>query len=158
MIQFLKELWKVLRRSTPDKAGTATVSPDERVARFIYQKSDWSKQATPKPKPKVFLPTKEAGQWETSVCRVHVVPEQRIWKIANRVRSPLPALARADLTANSIVVAGLCTEPAPDLEADYPEHAVIVGWPEEKEKQMALSIQLASSADLVFAPSSAPIS
>lgn len=158
MIQFLKELWKVLRRSTPDKAGTATISPDERVARFIYQKSDWSNQATPKPKPKVFLPMKEAGQWETSVCRVHVVPEQRIWKIANRVRSPLPALARADLTTNSIAVAGLCTDPAPDHDADYPEHAVIVGWPDEKEKQMALSIQLASSADLIFAPSPAPIS
>lgn len=153
MIQCLKELWKALRRSTPDKTGAATVSPDERIARFIYQKSDWSKQRIPKPKPKVFLPMKEEGQWETSVCRVSAASEQRIWKVANRVRSPLPALARADLTANSVKDAGLHTDPAPDLGADYPEHAVIVGWPDEKDKQMALTVQLASSANLILAPS-----
>lgn len=158
MIQFLKELWKVLRRSTPDKTETATVSPEERIARFIYQKSDWSKQHTPRPKPKVFLPMREAGQWETSVCRVTATSELRIWEIANRARFPLPVLARADLSAKAVNVAGLRTDPAPDLEADYPEHAVIVGWPDEKEKQMALSLQLASSADLVLAPNYAPIS
>lgn len=158
MIQFLKELWKALRRSTPNKAGTATESPDERIARFIYHKSDWSKQSPPKPKPKVFLPMMEAGQLETSVCRISAVTERRIWEIANRARSPLRALSRADLTTLSVVAAGLYTDPAPDIEADYPEHSVIVGWPSEKEKQMALSIQLASAADLVFAPNPAPIS
>ena len=157
MIQFLKELWKALRRSTPNKIGAATVAPDERIARFIYHKNDWSKQNTPKPKQKVFLPMKEAGQWETSVCRISAAPEQRIWEIANRARFPLPALARADLTALSVEAAGLHTNSAPDIEADYPEHAVIVGWPDEKEKQMEIAIQLASAAALVLAPSPASI-
>lgn len=156
MIQFLKELWKALRRSTPGKTGTATISPDERIARFIYHKNDWSKQTPPKPKPKVFRPMMEAGQLETSVCRISAISEQRIWEIANQARSPLPALARADLATYSVEAAGLCIDPAPDFEADYPEHAVIVGWTDEKDRQMALSIQLASSADLVLAPSSAP--
>jgi hypothetical protein len=145
-------LWKALRRSTPDKTGTVTVSPDERIARFIYRKSDLSKQPTPKPKPKVFRPMFEAGQLETSVCRISAAPEQRIWEIVNRAHSPLPALARADLTANSVKTAGLRIDAAPDFEADYPEHAVIIGWPDAKDKQMALSIQLASAADLVLAP------
>lgn len=158
MIQYLKEFWKVLRRPALDKIGTATISPDERIARFIYHKNDWSKQHPLKPKPKVFLPMKEAGQWETSVCRVSAAPDQRIWKIANRARSPLPALARADLTANSVKVTGLHTDPAPDLDADYPEHAVIVGWPDEKDKQMELAVQLSFSASLMLAPNSAPIS
>lgn len=94
----------------------------------------------------------EAGQLETSVCRISAAPEQRIWEIVNRAHSPLPALARADLTANSVKTAGLRIDAAPDFEADYPEHAVIVGWPDAKDKQMALSIQLASAADLVLAP------
>src|ERR1039457_6676553 len=107
MIQFLKELWKALRRSTPDKTGTATVSPDERIARFIYRKGDWSKQPTPKPKPKVFRPMIEAGQLETSVCRSSAGVEQRVCIDAGRVNSPRPAVARADLTANSVKTAGL---------------------------------------------------
>jgi hypothetical protein len=153
MIQFLKELWKALGRFTQDKTGTAAVSSDERVARFIYQKSDWSKHPTQKPKPKLFLPMMEEGQWETSVCRASSTTEQRIWIIANRVRSP--ALARADLTANFVMAAGLITDPAPDFAADYAEHAVIIGWPDEKEKQMELAVQLSASASLVLAPSSA---
>lgn len=158
MIQFLKELWKALSQSTQGKGNiqAAPISQDEQVARFIYHKSDWSKQ-TSRPKPKVFLPMKEAGQWETSVCRVSTASEQRIWEIANLARSPLPALARADLSTNSVKAAGLLTEAAPDFEANYQEHAVIVGWPDEKEKQMELSIQLAASAELVLAPSSALI-
>lgn len=153
MIQFLKELWKTLKRSSPDKSGI-TVSPDERVARFVYDKSAWSKQAIPKPKPKVFYPELYKGQWETSVCRISVASEQRIWEIANRARSPRQALARADLTANSVKDAGLHTDPAPDFKGDYPEHAVIIGWPDEKERQMALAIHLASSANLILAPGS----
>jgi hypothetical protein len=151
MIQSLKRLWKALRRSTPDEAGSATITPNEQVARFIYDKTAWSRQqATPKPKPKVFYPMKEAGQWETSVCRIHSASEERIWKIANSARSPLLALGRADLSVYSIQNVGLQTCPAPDLEADYPEHAVIVGWPDEKDKQMELAVQLAISASLVL--------
>lgn len=152
MIQYLKELWKALRRSTPDKNETATVTLDERIARFIYHKSDWSKGTIPKPKPKVFYPEMYEEQWETSVCRASYATEQRVWEIANRARSPLPALALADLTANSVINAGLLTKSAPDNEADYAEHAVIVGWPDEKEKQMLLAIQLSTSASLVLAP------
>lgn len=86
MIQFLKELWKALKRSSPDKAGAAFVSSDELVARFVYDKSAWSKQPIPKPKPKVFYPEMYKGQWETSVCRISAAPEQRIWEIAHRAR------------------------------------------------------------------------
>jgi len=94
----------------------------------------------------------EAGQWETSVCRISATPEKRIWEIAHRARSPRLALARADLTANSVDSTGLRINPAPDLDADYPEHAVIVGWPDEKDKQMELAIQLVNSTNLVFSP------
>lgn len=152
MIRYLRELWKALRRSTPDK--TVTISENEEIARFIYQKSDWSKQPTPKPKPKVFLPMKEGGLYETSICRICNIPASRIWNIANRVRSPLPALAYADLYVHSIIETGLHVKSAPDIEADYPEHAAIVGWPDEKEKQMELAQQLSISAGLVQAPSS----
>jgi hypothetical protein len=153
MIQYLKKLLKALSRSSQDKTQIAPISQNEQVARFIYQKNDWSRQSS-RPKPKVFLPMKEAGQWETSVCRVCAVSEQRIWEIANQARSPLRVLACAELSANSVMTAGLFTEAAPDFEANYPEHAVIVGWPDEKEKQMALAIELVSTAELVLTPSS----
>jgi hypothetical protein len=106
------------------------LSPEEKVARFIYQKSDWNKQPVPKPKPKVFLPMIEEGVLETSVCRISAISEQRIWEIANKTRYPLPALARADISVQSINSSGLKVEAAPNEEMDYPEHAVIIGWPE----------------------------
>lgn len=151
MIRFLKGLWRALNQSSQNKAEVVLLSPKEGIARFIYDKSAWSKQSVQKPKPKVFYPELFEGQWETSVCRTVAASEQRVWEIANKARSPLLALARADLSAGSVEEAGLRTVSAPDLENDYPEHAMIIGWPDEKEKRMALAIQLVLASNLVLA-------
>ncbi|MGA7193450.1 MAG: hypothetical protein WBW94_07430, partial [Anaerolineales bacterium] len=134
-------LHKIRDTLTPEVIP-GTLPPEERLARFIYHKNDWSKQVPLRPKPKVFLPEKYEGKWETSVCRISFIPEQRIWEIAHRARAPRPALARADIVCGSVEDAGLQTIAAPDHENDYPEHAVIVGWPDDKGKQMLLAIQL----------------
>lgn len=152
MIQFLKGLWKALNQSSQNKEDALTLSSKEGIARFLYDKSAWSKEPVLKPKPKVFYPEFFEGQWETSVCRTSCISEQRIWEIAHKAREPRLALARAELIAGSVEGVGLSTVSAPDLERSYPEHAVIVGWPDEKEKQMALAIQLVVSSSLVFAP------
>lgn len=152
MIRFLKRLWKALNQSSQNKAEVLILSPNEGIARFIYDKRDWSKQPVLKPKPKVFYPELFNGQWETSVCRTADVSEQRVWEIANKARSPRLAFARADLNAGSIEETGLRTVSAADHENDYLEHAIIIGWPDEKEKQMALAIQLVVAANLVLPP------
>lgn len=151
MIQYLKKLWKALKQSTPVKDDKAfDLNIDEIISRFIYQKSDWNKQPVLKPKPKVFLPMTEDGQLETSVCRVSEISEQRIWSIANRARYPKPSLARADLTVSAVKDTELNVIAAPEVEADYPEHAVIVGWADDKDKQMLNAIRLAASSSLVL--------
>ncbi len=157
MMQYLKKLWNALKLSTPDKPQELVLISTEQVARFIYHKKDWHRatDSKQKPKPKIFLPMIEKGQWETSVCRISNISEQRVWEIANRTRSPLPALARADLSTSSIEEVGLRTHAAPDFEIDYPEHAVIVGWAgavnieDTKERRLMLAVSLASASDLV---------
>lgn len=152
MIRFLKGLWKALNQSIQNKEVVSTLSPKEGVARFIYDKSAWSKQPVLKPKPKVFYPEFFEGKWETSVCRTLSVSEQRIWEIAHKAREPRLALARAELNVSSVHGVGLRTESAPDLAKDYPEHAVIIGWPDEKEKQMEFAIQLVAASKLILVP------
>lgn len=151
MIQFLGRFWKALKQSFPDKSSEVKVTPDEFTARFIYQKNDWNKQPILKPKPKLFLPSMYEGQLETSVCVTSSISAVRIWEIANQARSPLPALAYAELLSSSIENVGLRILLAPDLERNYPEHAVIVGWPGEKPLQMELAIQLVASSTIVLA-------
>lgn len=157
-MQFLMKLWKALGISSPSKAREERLSAEE-VARFIYHKKDWYRATgeTPaKAKPKIFLPELYESQWETSVCRTISISEQRIWLLANRARHPMPGLARANIHTNFVDNAGLYAKAAPDNERDYPEHAVIVGWPctedreDVKQKHMEYAVKLAYEAALIM--------
>lgn len=125
------------------------IEQTETVGRFIYQNGDCSR-STNKPKQKVFLPAKHPtlGRWETSVCRIDKASATRVWEIANTIREPLPAVARADIAIQAISAAQLLTEAVP--EEGYAEHAVIVGWPDEKEKQKAIAANLVFHATLKY--------
>lgn len=151
MMQFLKKLlsgWNFFARSSESQDQCLPLN--EGVGRFFFHKSDYSKLKH-KPKPKIFSPNLENNKLETSVCRVNNVSEGRIWQIGNKIRDPLKACARADINVSAIVEAGLRARAAP--ENGYPEHAVIIGWPDEKDKQMEICAGLAYNSTLVFPPS-----
>ena len=149
-MQFLKKLlggWNSFARSSESQDQCLPL--DEVTGRFFFHKRDYS-QLKLKPKPKIFSPNLENNKLETSVCRVSNISEGRIWQIGNKVRDPLKACARADINVSAIVEVGLHARAAP--EDGYSEHAVIIGWPDEKDKQREICVGLAYNSSLVFPP------
>jgi hypothetical protein len=121
-------------KSRPPKT-TEYVIQGGSVARFAFQKRDLFADGSPKPK--LFMPEThpELGRFETSVCGLNGVGWDRIWFLGNTIRSPMPAVAAAELTVAGVTraEAGLRCEAAP--EPDYPEHGVIIGWDEDKDSK-----------------------
>jgi hypothetical protein len=153
-MECLKEFWTLLKRFSQTKKLPELLTAGEYVARFSFHSRDLysdSKQA----KPNLFMPENGIGVFETSVCRKTGVSEARIWELAKIVRRPKSPIARADLNVLVINENKLKAVAAPELELGYPEHAVIVGWPEgedEKALQKKLAIELANKATIIPLP------
>lgn len=148
MIRFLKKLLVGLKHyfrnrltAQPQELGTA-----ETVGRFIYKKSDVS-WATNQPKQKVFLPEMHPTlhRWETSVCRIDLAPGQKVWEIGDEIRKPLKTVARADIGIQSLVTEKMIVTSAPET---YSEHAVILNWPDAKDKQKEIAATLVYHSSL----------
>lgn len=120
------------------------------VARFVFQKRDLFQNGSPKAK--LFMPEMhpELNRFETSVCGLNSVGWDRVWALGNTIRSPMPAIAAAELPVAGVIKteAGLRCEAAP--ETDYPEHGVIIGWDEDKDSKHN---RLMACQDLVAAVS-----
>jgi hypothetical protein len=88
---------------------------------------------------------------ETSVFRIRGLTADQIWDLGRRlVAAPRDKTlrARADLIARAILDVGLVIHPD-----NVPErHAVIRGWPEEKERRMMLAVELAEASQLHLHP------
>lgn len=122
---------------------------EEPLSRFIFD-SDKVNQAG-RVKDGAFLPSHGANdRLETSVCRVEDLPEDTVWKIGQATRPDRSLKGRADFTCATVLEANLYT--LPDAEGTFPEHAVILGWPEEKEKQKLLARAIAKASKGLIVP------
>lgn len=143
MIRFLKKFLFGLKicGSEPLSPPRIEIGLEETIGRFIYQNSDFSRTSN-KPKQKVFLPEKHPtlNRWETSVCRIDIASETRVWEIGNKIREPRQVVARVDIGIRGISTTRLLVESVP--EEGYAEHAVIINWPDEKEKQKEVAASL----------------
>jgi hypothetical protein len=119
-------LWRLCENCTGQSRLPPDIRSDEDVSRFLFQDSDYSKQAKI-PKQRAFLPENYRDQWETSVGRLIQAPNARIAHLARTIRHPKQAIARAILPASAVTQAGLRIESAPQI--CYAEHAVLKGWP-----------------------------
>ena len=119
---------------------------DETLSRFIYSASHFS-SALSRVKPGAFLPQRDTR--ETSVFRTIGLSRtdiQRIGEGGGGVRSQ-GLKAWADVMARVVFDIGLDVRPD-----NVPErHAAIVGWPEEKDRQLSLAQQMAANAALHLA-------
>jgi len=88
---------------------------------------------------------------ETSVFRIDGLRTAAIWEIGAGIRrdSKRTLHARADLTTRSVVEAELLVEPRRPPE----RHAVIIGWPDDKDARMSRAQMLAAACRLLVAPS-----
>lgn len=128
------------------------LAPDESVARFIFRDRDMYKgDNAGKPKPAAFKPELWQERWELSVCRKTGVEDGRVWEIARTCRTDKAALARADVGMSAVHERQLTGLAVP---TEYPEHAVIVGWPDDTQKDAQLLHQqaLARAAIGLLAP------
>lgn len=140
--------------STPLQSLPQVLTVDECVARFAFDRDLF--EGNSKAKPKLFMPENGTGTYETSTCRKTNVTEERIWELARTVRFPKVAIARADLGVAVIHKSSLEAHAAPELELNYAEHSVIVGWPlgeDEKAQHKEIAINLATEAKVIKVPS-----
>lgn len=127
------------------------VELSEKLSRFILQ-SNWIRTSDSTAKPAAFLPNPQNG--ETSVFRTSGITEQNTWEIGDREvadRRAKPILGRADILARDIMSRNLQIKPS----EPPPRHANIIGWPDEKSKQLQIAVELAADASYYTKPTTA---
>lgn len=120
---------------------------DARISRFLLASNQFAR-STGRVKTSAFLPPPSR---RLSVFESTTASEGRIWELGTvHVASPRRKRlhARADLGAATILVESLAIEPAPPP----PEHANVVGWPENDGSEEEIAIRLAKRARLVLNP------
>lgn len=132
------------------------VDPDERISRYLLQRRlfDVEKNCV---FAQAFKPPRTTPEYpvrQTSVYRTQGCSEPEVWKIGDKFVTELharrlPVLARADLFASHILIAGLQIVPNPD---PHPRHADIEGWPNEDEQIEMKLAYLSSKANLLVRP------
>lgn len=126
------------------------VSSDESVTRFSYDSDKIFQNGSVKPA--AFLPTpdKTSGRLETSICRMKDCSEERIWHLAKTQRQDKTVKGRADHSVQSVLDAGLECIASP--VKDFPEHAVLLGWPVDKPACKVIAMMLSKASKGVPAP------
>lgn len=120
------------------------IRSSEPLARFITQKS-YYRPSDKTVRHNTFMPNRNG---QTSVYRIIDLNEPEIFEIGQRfVAEKLnkSLLGRADITALKITEKDLRVVSAPD---PHPRHANIVDWPEEREKNRLIALELAAEAEL----------
>lgn len=169
-MRFLRALWNYFIRSLrsetepsplPEVADADFVTANGKVARFIFSKRDIYANGTPRPK--AFEPElhPDLRRYETSVCGLNGVHDDRLWHLGRTIRSDKTAFAVAEVSVADISAANLACEPLPQV--DYDEHGVILGWnsdPDAKDARMSAQQDLvaAISAQHVRRPPKDPAS
>lgn len=140
MIQSLCRLLKRFVGSVFKSELAASIEDHEPVARFIFSGEHF---ATSKGlvKPKAFLP--DPGG-ETSVFRIFSLSSHNIWSIGNSIRAD-KAKAYGKVMTAIVRRTGLQVNAAAE---EHSRHAVITGWPIEKDRKLMLALQLSKAASL----------
>lgn len=144
----------------PDPLPYPSVSPGERISRFLIQPK-WFNPRTELVSPQAFKPATPrppSTTFRTSVYRIDSCASEEIWSLGEeyvtRKRTDgKRVLARADIHAQAILDEDLRFEPNP---IPHPRHADIVQWPEKQELRLEKASVLALEAQLVLPSWSSP--
>jgi hypothetical protein len=116
-----------------------------KLARFVFD-PEHIKAKTNRLKPKAFKPELYDGLYQWSTCQRDCVSDVQIWHLGNTCRPTETLQARADFTTD-VLPSPLfgCEAPVVDAKVDFQEHALVVGWPTDREAQLKLQAQLAAT-------------
>ena len=147
-VQFRKYFGSFLSRFTAKSKARGAPAPmqsDEKLSRFIFEKRHL--YADGRPKHNAFLPARDL---KTSVFRKSRMSDheyeytQSVVATQRQAKEPRKKLVGAAIiSVTSVREEKLEVEPE---ESDLKWHADIVGWPEEKQKQKLIAIELAKKA------------
>jgi len=140
MIRYLYQLLKRFAGWAFRSDVAATVEGHEPLARFIYSSGHFA-ETKGIVKLQAFLPDPTG---ETSVFRTLSLTPQQIWGIGNRIRTE-KAKAYGKVLTDAVLRVGLQVNAAVE---DHPRHAVIVGWPHQKDRRLMLALQLSKDSSL----------
>ena len=117
------------------------VAADEQLARFVLFSKWFRSDATVRPE--AFMPHPYR---DLSVTRHQLLSEHEIWAIGRGVAGVREATlyGRADIRASVVLRQSLDVKSAP--VPNNPNHANIIGWPEQKPAQKIIALQLAAAA------------
>lgn len=131
-----------------DADNVPEVALDEVVARFILEKKLVYEDGSPKPR--LFYPYKHV---ELSVNRHRECTQDEIWmfgrgvsEFRNKTLVGRSDIAVEDCTFDTLEVVAKPIKDHPKGVPDNPNHADIVGFPDNKEDQMSLAQKLAAKA------------
>lgn len=117
------------------------VNENELLARFILFSKWFRSDSTVKPE--AFMPHPHV---DLSVTRHQSLTGDEIWAIGHNVANARKVrfYGRADIRASDVLRQSLKVKSAPVI--NNPNHANILGWPEQKPAQKIIAVQLAASA------------
>jgi hypothetical protein len=140
-MNFLRALvrtWNAFFRNEPP------INPNEPIARFLTATRHFSPKNN-LVKQGAFLPDPYS---ETSVARIRNLSEEEIWGYGERyVAAALTngkIYGRADVPASAVTESNLTLFP----DSPPPRHALIGGWPAEKDARKAMALELARRSTL----------
>ena len=133
-----------------DPAAVSAVAADETLARFILRFSHVRHDRTVKPD--AFVPHPLV---ELSVTRHREATAAELWNEGMRVASlrDLRLYGRADVQASNITAEQLTIVPKPIPR--NPNHADVIGWPDEKPQQKMKALEIARKSTFVSPPTDA---
>jgi hypothetical protein len=125
-----------------------TVGASEPLARYLINRNSYS-PAMQSVKPAAFLPPPDN---RLSVFRIDGLNTEDVCQIGQqKVVSKMTGRTLhgfADIVAQAFLDVKLTVDP----DNNPARHASVVGWPEDRDKQMLIAIELAASAKLVTCP------
>jgi hypothetical protein len=115
--------------------------PDDPVSRYLFDKRHFSPQ-NKRVKQGAFLPD---SNLETSVFFIKELVEEAVWDLGENYAAQGRTLrGRAQIPVQAVEKAKLALL----LAEPPPRHGVIVKWPQDKDLQKALALELAENAEL----------
>lgn len=121
------------------------ILPDEELSRYLFESGKFA-ATKGRVKPGAFVPAKNG---KTSVFRTFGMLEAQNWELGETVAREVQRtlLARAEVHASK-VPAPLRIEPS----EPPPRHANLIAWPESRDEQLMLALQIAEEARLFLKP------
>lgn len=119
------------------------VAPSETISRFVCSRKNMA-PAHLRVKRKEFMPS--GTPLGVSIFRTTGLDDSSVWAIGHEAIVDRAVLGRGDLSAGAVYDVGLSFDP----DDVPPRHANIIGWPDEKEDQIALALQLEDATTLVM--------